>query len=212
MKSLVKKKKFQEIKHSPLNGKTTIQKKPKIDEILKKYQKENNGEIYLLLDCSGSMSTHHKMEQAKSGAIGFCEEAINKGYLVGLILFADSAEILISPQNDIKKIKNRIKFLNADGSTNLTDALKLAANYLKSKDDERIICVVTDGMPNNLESALNQAKKAHKEGIDIMAIGTDDANMYFLEKLANRKELTIKVQSSEFEIGIKNMAKLLPGK
>ncbi|XOF35433.1 MAG: VWA domain-containing protein [Candidatus Electrothrix sp. YB6] len=96
------------------------------------------------------------------------------------------------------------------GSTNMADAISLATNKLADKMGEKIICLVTDGMPDNRQAALDAADRAKREQIDIMAIGTDDADKNFLEEIVTRKELSVKIARDQLEQGIVSMAKLLP--
>lgn len=165
--------------------------------------------VFILIDCSGSMFGN-KIKQAQNGARGYASEAIDRGYLVGLITFSSNAYLLLEPQSELSKLKNKISEIEANGSTNLTDAIQIAYNNLKDSIGEKVICIVTDGMPDDNDSALALAKQAHKAGIDIMTIGTDDADLKFLKQLSTRTELSIKVDSNQFEQGIINMAKLLP--
>lgn len=169
-------------------------------------------EVYILIDCSSSMADGTKMDQAKKGAIGFAEEAHQKGYAVGLITFAEKAEHVLPPQTKTRALFECIKSLNAGGSTNMTAALEIAVDELRhvTKGREKVICVVTDGEPNNVETALAVAREAHRMRIDILAIGTDDANLDFLEELATRKELSRKVSREQLGAGIASMAKMLP--
>lgn len=165
--------------------------------------------VFILIDCSGSMYGN-KIKQAQSGALGYSSEAIEKGYIAGLIVFSSNADFLIEPQGDLSILKNKISEIVVSGSTNLTDALQIAFDQLNDKIGERVICIVTDGMPDNKNSALKLAKQAHNADIDIMTIGTDDADQEFLKQLSNRNELSIKVNSNQLEQGIISMAKLLP--
>jgi hypothetical protein len=69
----------------------------------------------------------------------------------------------------------------------------------------------TDGQADNREETLRRANEAKKMRIDIMTIGTDDADKAFLELLATRKELSVKVSSHDLKQAIASMAKMLPG-
>ena len=57
------------------------------------------GTVYLLLDCSGSMGYDSKLEQAKSGAIGYAKDAQDKGFSVGIIQFPTQAELVLTAQD-----------------------------------------------------------------------------------------------------------------
>jgi len=88
-------------------------------------------------------------------------------------------------------------------------AINLATEKFADRNGEKIICLVTDGMPDSRDAALNAANRAKRANIDIMTIGTDDADRSFLEKIATRKELAAKVARAQLEQGIVSMARLL---
>jgi molecular chaperone DnaK len=168
----------------------------------------NWGLVYILLDCSGSMKGK-KIDQAKSGVINFARDAFKKSYLVGFIKFSDGAEHLCEPTRDINILQNSLKDIRADGSTNMTDAIKIAHSKLKNLPGTRAMVIATDGMPDNPKNSLLAAEHAKKDGIEILTIGTDDANKEFLEKLASRTELSAKVESDKFAQAISNAYLLL---
>lgn len=176
----------------------------KIETLSSTYERK----IYLLIDCSVSMGGE-KLNQAKNGAIGYCKEAQGKGYSVGLIKFSSSATHLLEIQNSIVLLALAIREMHTDGSTNMSDAIRMATEKL-GKNGERIICIVTDGMPDNEDSTLLEANRSKNLGVDIMIIGTDDADIAFLQKLATRKELSIKVVKEQLKNSIISMAKMLP--
>lgn len=166
---------------------------------------------YLLIDCSGSMSGS-KLSQAKTGSLGFAEDAFLKGYSIGVISFSSQASLVTEPLTDIFKLKERISGIEVEGLTNMTAALYLAKEKFPSPSCDGAVVVVTDGMPNNVDSALAAAQKIKSLGIDIIAIGTDDADQRFLEQIASRKDLAVPVSQKQLATGITTAAKLLPGK
>lgn len=167
------------------------------------------GVVYLVIDCSGSMAGD-KMNQAKRGALDFAKGALRKGYSTGLIRFDTIANHLCIPKNDTLDLERNIENLQIGGSTNMTLAIKMAHNWLQDKRGSRVIVIVTDGMPDNEDHSLEAGKRAIDEGIDIIAIGTDDANRTFLKKLASREELGVKVAREDFGRGIASSVNLLP--
>lgn len=172
---------------------------------------DTNNLVYLLVDCSGSMDGD-KIEQAKNGAVDFAKESIKKGYAVGLIKFDTVAAHLISPQKELAQFENQVREMMATGDTNMTDAIEIATEKLADKEGNRVICIVTDGVPNNPQTALDAAQEAKDMGIEIMTIGTEDANKNFLDQIATQSELSVSVDSSKLEEGITSMAGLLPEK
>jgi Mg-chelatase subunit ChlD len=168
------------------------------------------GFIYLVIDHSESMLYEEKLNRVKNGAVDFAEEAKNKGYLVGLIQFGSNAIHLCEPIKDISILKQYIKNDVAEGSTNMASGIKIARQKLSDKKGPRIIVIATDGMPDSQKAALSEAKQAKEKGIDIITIGTDDADKDFLEKIASQKNLGIKVAKERFRESIASAAKILP--
>ncbi|TVM00487.1 MAG: hypothetical protein CV087_14070 [Candidatus Brocadia sp. WS118] len=173
-------------------------------------KRQRSRNVYLLVDCSGSMAEGNKIEQAKRGAIGFAKEALGMEYSVGLIQFASQAEQLLEPQSDLTSLNTTVENLSASGSTNMADAIKIARDNLLDKAGDKVICLITDGMPDDKKTTLEAADELRTLGVEIMTLGTDDADKEFLEELATRKELSCKVSREQLERGIISMAKMLP--
>jgi Mg-chelatase subunit ChlD len=168
------------------------------------------GVVYLLVDCSGSMADRDKMAQARRGAVGFAKQARQKGYAVGVIRFESSAERIVAAQSSVNELEACVSRMAAGGSTNLADAIQLATQCISDASGERVMCVITDGYPDDVKAALSAARQAAAKGIDIMALGTDDADDEFLQRLVTRKELQARVSATQLEQGMVAMVKLLP--
>lgn len=172
----------------------------------------STGHVYLLIDRSSSMAGD-KMKQAKKGSLNFAKDALAKGYLTGLIQFDSSSKLLCEPYKDLSSLKKAILGLDVGDTTHMAKAIDLAHRLLKEITGTRVIVIITDGMPNgdgDPESSLKSSDSAKKDGIDIITIGTDDANSEFLRRLASRSELGVKVESKNFEKAIINSANMLP--
>lgn len=165
--------------------------------------------LYLLLDTSNSMKEHDKLEMAKSGAIAFAADAVSKGYHVGAIAFASSPREVLQPSPTVLGFAAPIRQLRADGSTNLTAALQMVASRFPADAAGRCVCVVTDGMPDDQASALLAASDLRGKGVEILAIGTDDADIGFLRRLASSDRLSHKVDRSKLGDAIRDMSLLL---
>ena len=171
--------------------------------------KRELGHVYFLIDCSASM-TGYKLEEAKEGILDFARDAIKKEYLLGLVEFSSSATILCKPGQDMTLLRECLKTIRAYGGTNMAAAIKLAAEALKDLKYEKVIVIATDGQPDKVSAALKEGQAAKDNGIDIITIGTDDANQDFLKKLASRADLGRKVSAEKFAQGIASAAQLLP--
>ncbi len=168
------------------------------------------GWIFILLDCSGSMKKNRKLDMARQGVIDFTKDALKKQYRIGLITFSDDAELLSEPADNIDSLQNNLKNLKANGGTNLAAAIIMAHNKLNSYKGSRVMVIATDGQPDNAKSSLEAANVARNNGIDIITIGTDDADKELLKKLASRIELSSKVSSEKFGQAISDASLLLP--
>jgi Mg-chelatase subunit ChlD len=168
------------------------------------------GWIYILLDCSGSMKKNRKLDMARQGVIDFTKDALKKQYRIGLITFSDDAELLCEPTDNIDTLQDQFKKLKANGGTNLTAAIIMTHNKLNNFKGPRVMVIATDGQPDNAKSSLEAASIAKNYGIDIITIGTDDADKELLKKLASRSELSSKVANEKFGQAISDASLLLP--
>lgn len=167
------------------------------------------GYAYLLIDCSGSMAGD-KLNQAKRGASRFATDALSKGYYTGLIQFDTYASLLAEPTKEISLLERCLSSVVVGGSTNMAEAIILAHRQLTGKAGFRAIVIVTDGMPDSVEESLAAGSNVKKDGIDIITIGTDDADQEFLKKLSSRADLGIKVEREQLEQSIASSVKMLP--
>lgn len=170
------------------------------------------GHVYLLVDCSVSMRDN-KIKQAKSGALKFARAALSKGYGTGLIQFDSSAKLLCEPNEDISILEKSIENITIGDRTHMAKAIDKAYGFLKDMSGTRVIVLVTDGMPNgegDPKTTIRTADMVKNNGIDIIAIGTDDANKKFLNRLASRTELAVRTDNVKLEKTIVDAARLLP--
>jgi Mg-chelatase subunit ChlD len=167
------------------------------------------GMVYFLVDCSGSMAGH-KMGQVKNGIMEFARDAIKKEYSVGLIKFDTSATRLCEPTSRIEDLMVQLDHMDAGGSTNMAAAIIMAYEHLANTVDTRVMVIATDGRPDRSQSALQAGQTAKNDGIDIIAIGTDDADAAFLKKLATEANLGRKVSSEQLSTAIASAYLLLP--
>ena len=196
---------------------TDEEKQKRLQSLLEKIGTEENkdkeeGYVYLVIDCSGSMG-EKKLNQTKRGVIDFVFDAEKKGYLCGLIQFHSFPTHLCELTEDISLLKKRIEMIESGDSTFMAEAIKMAHQILRDKDGHRVIVIATDGYPNgpgDPKATLEAGENAKKDEIDIITIGTDDADKNFLKKLATTEELSKKVARQHFGPAIALMAKKLP--
>jgi Ca-activated chloride channel family protein len=166
-------------------------------------------DVLLLIDTSGSM-TGNKLSQAKNGAIDFSRSATQRGYATGLAVFADRSAMVCDPTVQSADFETKITAVQVGivgGSTNLASGLDLAGKF----KELTAVVVVTDGQPNSCEDALRSAAVLKQRGIEILCIGTDDADKAFLDQLATRKELALHVMADNIRTSIGQATRLLLG-
>ena len=166
-------------------------------------------EVLLLIDTSGSMAGD-KVLQAKNGANDFCKSAIGRGYSTGLAVFGDRAAMVCDPtvQDDVFERKVAALRVGIVGcGTNLAAGLDLAGKFKKLN----AVVVVTDGQPNSQKDALRSGAVLKQNGVEILCIGTDDADKAFLDQLATRKDLAFHVKAESVRTSIGQASKLLLG-
>jgi Mg-chelatase subunit ChlD len=169
---------------------------------------QKKGTVFLLLDCSGSMSGY-KLDQAKQGILHFAKDAINKSYQVGLIKFDTNATLVCKPNRELSQIEKNFKKFKATGSTNMVDAINIAHEYLNKYSSPLAMVIATDGIPNNVVGSLKAGNMAIQDGIEIITIGTDDADKNFLSKLASKNHFSSVVTKENFAKAIASSALLL---
>lgn len=129
----------------------------------------------LVLDTSGSMAEDKRMAAAKKAAQGYLD-SVPDDVEVGLVTFADSAEVAVSPTADREEVARAIKKLEPEGSTALYDATVLAVKTL-GPSGSRSIVLLSDGKDEGSRATLAKAaKKVSESGVtlDAVAIGAGE--------------------------------------
>ncbi len=93
----------------------------------------------------------------------------------------------------------------------MADGIELATLNLRGQTGPLAMVMITDGMPDDQTAALTAAGEAKRSGIDVITVGTDDADQSFLQRLASRNDLVVMVKSEQLGEGIASVAAMLPG-
>jgi molecular chaperone DnaK (HSP70) len=152
--------------------------------------------VLLLIDVSSSM-TGQPLVEAQTAANEFLARCDFTTMEVGLISFSTSVALQAVATSNVRRLHAAVHRLEAQGSTNLTDALEMARGQLVADDRKRYIVILTDGYPDAPDSAVEQALAARQQGIEIVAIGTGDADRDYLRRLASSEQASIFARSGE---------------
>jgi molecular chaperone DnaK len=152
--------------------------------------------VLLLIDVSASM-TGEPLVEAQTAAEEFLSKCDFTTMEVGLISFSSLVALQSAATSNVRRLHAAVNRLEAQGSTNLTDALEMARGQLVATDRKRYVVILTDGYPDAAESAVEQALGARRQGIEIVAIGTGDADRDYLRRLASSQQASIFARSGE---------------
>lgn len=167
--------------------------------------------IMLAIDLSGSMSGI-PLKKAKKAAISFVNEFDLDYTEIGLIIFANRSSLHQKLTHNkkclISKINQweigRVGFGNS--AQPFTDTYEI---YENSENSARYLVVLTDGHWLGEEFAIQEAKRCHKKGIEIIALGFGDANKSFLDKIASRKGFASFTDLSNLESALTGIARII---
>jgi molecular chaperone DnaK (HSP70)/uncharacterized protein YegL len=165
--------------------------------------------VYLLIDVSASMAGAPLLE-AQQAAWEFLNRCDFTTCQVGLVAFSDQVTLMTEATDHVRRLHAAVARLEADGSTNLTDALELAHERLADVHDRtRYVVILTDGFPDAPESAVEQAEAVRAGGIEIVAIGTGAADRDYLRRLSSTEAGTIFARQGELVRAFGHIARVI---
>lgn len=151
-------------------------------------------DVMLAIDLSGSMSGE-PTRKAMNAMDDFVKQMDSDYTRIGIIAFADTTKVILQPTDDFKAVHNTISRLESVDVGICNDAEPfnsaygvLNGGFMKKESDIKYIVVLTDGCWNNTSTAISAAKKCHKAGIEVMALGFGSADHAFLKKIASTDE------------------------
>lgn len=151
-------------------------------------------DVMLAIDLSGSMSGE-PIKKAKRAMNDFVKELDSNNTRIGMIAFADTVKVVLQPTDDFNKVYYTISKLESIdvGICNEAEPFTCAyktfhGGFIKNKSDIKYIIVLTDGCWDNTNFAIKAAKKCHRAGIEVMALGFGSADYLFLKKIASTDE------------------------
>ncbi|MCK4494641.1 MAG: VWA domain-containing protein, partial [Methylococcales bacterium] len=183
-----------EIAPTPWNKKTKL-----LHIGLKGYQLPRDkippANLVFLVDVSGSMESANKLGLLKT-ALKLLSKQMSARDHIAIVVYAGAAGVVLEPTsaNDFAKISHALDSLNAGGSTNGGEGIKLAYNLAQKafiKNGINRIILATDGDFNvgtvNFEALINLIEEKRKSGIGIttLGFGRDNYNDQLMEQVAD---------------------------
>lgn len=151
--------------------------------------------LVFLVDVSGSMDERDKLPLAQS-ALKLLTQQLRPQDTISIVTYSGSTEVALpaTKGSDKQKILAAIDSLNAAGSTNGEDALKLAyrqASSAMQKNGINRILMLTDGDFNvgisDVDEMLELVRANRDKGISLSTVGFGRGNLndYMMEQMAD---------------------------
>ena len=174
--------------------------------------------IALVIDTSGSMN-RSKLAEVKAAATAFVQRQDLSQNQIAVIGFGSEVEVGTSLTSHLPTLTGAIAFLNDGGGTRMDIAIDAATNELLLSSDQRYIVLFTDGIPGyagaNLETEIDNtlytANQAKQEEINLIAVGTGDADTGFLSQLTGNSDLVFYANSGNFDQAFQQVEQRLSG-
>lgn len=151
--------------------------------------------LVFLIDVSGSMSSQDKLPLLKN-AFRLLTEQLNARDRVSMVVYAGSSGVVLEPTpgNEKHKILSALDRLEAGGSTNGGQGIKLAYQLARENsiaNGINRVVLATDGDFNvgvvNFESLVDMAERERESGVAIttLGFGSGNYNDKLMERLAD---------------------------
>ena len=170
--------------------------------------------VGIAVDLSGSMGGE-PLRQACNAARGFLSKLDLSHTSMGLIGFANKAEITSHLSQNAKELNKGIENLDAVyncgslGRGTLGQPFEEAANLFKDCKGPRFLIVLTDGIWGYRDKAVSLAQQRHSEGIEIIALGFGTADKNFLRQIATSDESALFTNLNQLDESFSRIAQVL---
>lgn len=151
--------------------------------------------LSLVIDKSGSMAAEDKMSRVKESLLTMIGQLRPDDY-ISVVVFDHEAKVICPSMRvgDGYRLKNAIKLIKAEGSTNLHGGLMLGyqeAQRFYQKDATNRVILLTDGIANvgttDPKTIAIESSEYNGQGIDLSTIGVGgDLDMELLRTLSKQ--------------------------
>ena len=137
-----------------------------------------------------------RINEAKNACINLIQETLDLNiHRLGIITFGSRVQMISNLTQNKDKLIAAVKNVISNGSTNMSDAIKLAYDSYDNNKSNKAIILITDGQPDNYELTHYIANKAKSHGVSIATIGVHDADETFLRRISGDTNLTFMVNN-----------------
>ena len=141
-------------------------------------------QVALILDTSGSMSGD-PLAQLKTQVKEVCNELVIKGCQVGIVEFGFGTDIVCPLTNDFDRLRKDIDGLRAGGGTPMAEGIQRTSGMLQEVGGRQVAILVSDGFPNSLTEAQQEANRLKELGVTLYTISIGDDGADFLRSIGD---------------------------
>lgn len=154
-------------------------------------------DIILVLDFSGSMNSHSKVDQLKEAVTMFLDilDQTRDIDRVGFVKYSTSGELTVPLTHNLGQVDRAVQKEKANGWTNIGMGMELAREEFERNarpKARKMMVLMTDGHVNRpanrdpRQYVLDEAQRARDEKIDIVAISfSSDADKSLMQQVAD---------------------------
>jgi Ca-activated chloride channel family protein len=154
-------------------------------------------DIVIALDCSGSMATNGKIDQAKE-ALQYVLSSLGEEDRFGVVTFSDSVDTFFpkmvdATKKNVSEAMDMLDRIEASGGTALNEAVTTSLGMFAESDRPKYVLFLTDGLPTIGErdegTIIKASEKANEHKARLFAFGVGyNVNVRLIDNLvrANR--------------------------
>ena len=165
--------------------------------------------VVMAIDVSGSMAGE-PINDARNAMCHFIEtfEDYPGDVQIGIIAVSDSTKIVQPLTDDLQRCKSSVYSVvermtgECNGAQPFTDMRKMFAR----ENGKKIGIVLADGRWDRQRVAVNEARKCHRDGIDIVGVGFGRADKQFLNDISSGDIESMLLEQSELTQGFGKIA------
>ncbi len=164
--------------------------------------------IALVIDASGSMNEQNKLVEVKRAARDFVLRQDLQITRIAVVGFGSEAHLESPLSSDRQALLQAIERIQDGGGTMMAEGLQAGLDALgQAEAVARSILLFTDGVPGSTvmperlarRLALGVAEQIRVRGIQLVAVGTEDANIRFLAELTGSEALVFSTTAGQFD-------------
>jgi molecular chaperone DnaK len=148
------------------------------------------------LDTSGSMDEADKIGSAKTVLLENARQILAAGAgqcKIGIVTFDDTAKRVCGPTDNIRKIESKVAPIVTGCLTAMHEGIQMAEDLVMTAPagTDRFVVLVTDGMPNDSDTARSAAAHARSRGVTLVAAApaSGEVDTDFLSNIADVYDL-----------------------